>query len=308
MNQLNPSNLLAILILGPFPKNAVGGKKYEYGDAVTTDIRTVIKGLADRAEAIVGLSVKLNPAYFRKTENLTVNEISRSLPLLTDQQAKNSLIYFLTNYSILSKMAYPLNDKEYRKQYINTGTIAAPGRQDLLSADFSILDDIQESAAVLLFVKGVVGSLFLNNNFDWDTTVSSDSMLEQGLPLIIQTSVEQYWTKDLLIAIRDLAYSKRAREVFNNFPKASSVIYGKTEQVRGLFTELFARKVDYAIENPVTQDYSGERYAEIASDSNVSNLMKDIINTLWTIEERENVLNKIIPAKALIRFNYNEYL
>lgn len=306
-NQLNGNKIdINLEVLGK--KNAVDGKKYEYGDAVTTDIRTVIKGLADRAETIVGLSVKLNPAYFRKNENLTVNEINSSLPLLTDQQTKNSLVYFLTNYSILSKMAYPLNDKEYRKQYNNTGTMAAPGRENLLSMNFSILDDIQESAAILLFVKGVIGSLFFSNNFNWDTTVSSQGMLEQGLPLIIQTSVEQYWTKDLLIAIRDLANSTKARQAFDNFPKASSMIYGKTEQVRGLFTELFARKVDYANTHPVTKDYAGDRYAEIASDSAVSNVMKNIIDLLWTAEERENVLNKIIPAKALIRFNYNEYL
>ena len=42
-------------------------------------------------------------------------------------------------------------------------------------------------------------------------------MLEQGLPLIIQTSVEQYWTKDLLIAIKDLALANKAREVFDRF-------------------------------------------------------------------------------------------
>lgn len=164
-NQLNGNKIdITLEVLGK--KNADGGKKYQYGDAVTTDIRTVIKGLADRAEAIVGLSVKLNPAYFRKNESLTVNEINSSLPLLTDRQTKNSLIYFLTNYSILSRMAYPLNDKEYRKQYNNTGIMAAPGRENLLSMNFSILDDIQESVAILLFVKGVIGSLFFSNNFN----------------------------------------------------------------------------------------------------------------------------------------------
>jgi hypothetical protein len=164
-NQLNGNKIdINLEVLGK--KNAGDGKKYEYGDAVTTDIRTVIKGLADRAETIVGLSVKLNPAYFRKTESLTVNEINSSLPLLIDQQTKNSLVYFLTNYSILSRMAYPLNDKEYRKQYNNSDIMAAPGRENLLSINFSILDDIQESAAILLFVKGVIGSLFFSNNFN----------------------------------------------------------------------------------------------------------------------------------------------
>ena len=77
-----------------------------------------------------------------------------------------------------------------------------------------------------------------------------------------------------------MANSAKARQAFNNFPKASSMIHGKTEQVRGLFTELFARKVDYANENPVTKDYAGDRYAEIASDSAISNVMKNIIDLL----------------------------
>ena len=87
-----------------------------------------------------------------------------------------------------------------------------------------------------------------------------------------------------------------------------SVLHGKTEKVRGLFTDLFAQKVDYAINNPIDKDYRGNRYEEIASDDSVQNIMKNIINTLWTQEELDNVLNKVIPAKALIRFNYNEYL
>lgn len=58
------------------------------------------------------------------------------------------------------------------------------------------------------------------------------------------------------------------------------MIYGKTEQVRGLFTELFARKVDYANTHPVTKGYTGDRYADIASDSAVSNIMKNIIDLL----------------------------
>ena len=287
-------------------QQSIGDKQgFYYGDEITTDIKILV----DTADRAFGISAKLNPSYFLKSVHLTSQEQEDLLPNWKQLNINGALVYFLTNYAILSKMEYPSDDKKIRDQYKKTGVMPGPISGSTSLPDSDLFERLKNAIMINLFIKGVIGSLFMASAQPKNYSSFMVGIEQQGMPIIIQTSVGQYWSKDLLRSIRDLAQSGRLSEIFKNMPKNPiEPIIKRVNSISSAFVELFQLKVDYAFENPVTPDYDGDRYAEIAEEEVISSKMEEIVDELWDGKDRDNVLSKIMNLKTVIRFKYDEYL
>lgn len=288
-------------------QQAIGAKHgMTLGDQITTDI----KALLDQSEEVFGISVKLNPAYFLKSNlSLTPQEQEDLIPNWKQLNLNNALVYYLTNFAILSKIEYPRDDKSYRTNYRSTGSMAAPVSGSLKFTSGDLFEKLRTAVVTNLFIKGVVGSLFMASATPKDYNSFSSAIQEQGMPIIIQTSVGQYWSKDLLKTIKKIAMSGKISEIFQHLAKNPLESLSKNvNKIYNNFIELFALKVDYAFKHPVTKDYDGDRYAEIAEEENISDKMKTIVDILWDNNDHSDILQKIMNMNTTIRLKYDDYL
>ena len=178
-------------------------------------------------------------------------------------------------------MEYPRNDKDYRLNYQKTKSMEPPVSGSLVFTSDELFERLRKAVAINLFIKGVVGSLFMASVNPKDYNSFASAIQEQGMPIIIQTSVGQYWSKDLLRTVRDLATNDQVLTVFEKFSKNPlESLSKKVSKITTAFIDLFALKVDYAFKHPVTNDYDGDRYAEIAEEASISDKMKTIVDIL----------------------------
>lgn len=90
-------------------KNVGSKKNIAGGDQFTTDVINVLK----ESNYVFGTSVKLNPVRLVKSVHLTANEL-KDYNNIINKYNQQAIAYYLTNYAILSKMAYPSNDSKER--------------------------------------------------------------------------------------------------------------------------------------------------------------------------------------------------
>lgn len=283
-------------------------KKYSLGHQITTDIKLLLGEM----EQVVGVSVKLNPQYFRKYERLTSEDMNALLPSYASNEILSSqIMYYLSNYAFLTQMYYPKDDTEYRADFGLDYDVEGPKKGSAVAWTGNF-QDIQNSLATLLFIKGVIGSFFLHSNNVNNIDNFYKELQEQGVPLIIQSSVEQYWTVNLLRAIQKLATDGNAINVFNKWSYGSmEELQNRASRLTENFRLVFKDKVDHWANNPpVTANYSGDRYAEIMEWKNAERDMKKIEREMWgTGKYNNDRLMRFFAGKTkLIRYSYKNMM
>lgn len=275
---------------------------------LTTDIKVML----DTMNEAIGISVKLNPAYFRKYEHLTADDMNELLPnYAANETLSSQIMYYLSNYAFLTQMYYPKNDSSYRGKFGWSFDVDGPIKGSAVQWTDSF-GDIQNSLATLLFIKGVIGSFFLHSSNVDNIDNFYQELQEQGVPLIIQTSVAQYWTVDLLRAIQKISTDGNAISAFNKWSYgAMEDLQRKAAKLTENFRHLFKEKLfHWAANPPVTPDYAGDRYEEIMQWAGAREDMKKIETELWGKgSSNSKRLMKFFAGKTkLIRYSYNQMM
>ena len=288
-------------------------KSFELGDQLTTDIKAIV----DKTQQVYGISVKLNPVYFRKQDSITKDQLEKLYGGITDnfniENLNKELVYFLTNYAILSKMYYPKVDTKYRninsKTHEINGNVLPPIYGNGMDKTVNLWGKIRNMLATNLFIKAVIGSFFLPGGEDvknYNEDKVRRQIEQQGAPLIIQSSTGQYWSKDMLKYLRDLSNNDKAVEVIENFREDLIETLAKNaDSVKQQFQELFRMKVQNALDNPPVP--GEDRYANIYSKENIRSLMGSIQDAVWKGKNKGKygIFGSLIKVERTIKFRYN---
>ena len=290
-------------------------KSFELGDKLTTDIKAIV----DKTQQIYGISVKLNPTYFRKEKiSLGDGQLEGIYKSITDgtniENANKELVYFLTNYAILSKMYYPKIDTKYRNIDQNThtiknGNVLPPIYGNGMEKTVNLWDKIRNMIATNLFIKAVIGSFFLPGQEDvrnYEEEKVRRKIEQQGAPLIVRSTTGEYWTKDMLIYLRDLSDNEKAAEVVENFKEdLVSTLMNNADEIKDQFQLLFKLKVQNALDNPPKSNE--DRYDTIYSNRDIRNVMSSIQNAIWDSKGvgRYGIFGSLIKVKRTIKFRYD---
>lgn len=294
------------------------GKKdnsFELGDRLTTDIKAIV----DRTQQIYGISVKLNPTYFRKEKiSLRDEQLEGIYKGITDggniENANKELVYFLTNYAILSKMYYPKVDTKYRNIDKNTHTIKndnvlPPIYGNGMEKTVNLWDKIRNMIATNLFIKAVIGSFFLPGQEDaknYEEDSVRKKVEQQGAPLIVRSTTGEYWTKDMLTYLRDLSDNEKAAEVVENFKEdLVGTLMDNADEIKDQFQLLFKLKVQNALDNPPKPNE--DRYDTIYNNRDIRNVMSSIQKAIWNSKGigQYGIFGSLIKVKRTIKFRYD---
>ena len=279
------------------------------GDSVTTDIKSILTSLEEVIN--YGISVKLNPRYFRKEIKNSDTHIYNKYDAIKDKSwaTDKELQYYVLNYQALSLVRFPNKDKEMYRDAAQ-GIRPTPIKCGVSARIFDLIGELEKALLVDAFIRATIGSLFVsedNENEDYISKISE----AQGLPVIIQTSGGQYWTSDILQKLEQIIMNYK-----NDPEKVGSFIenftpykpYGTDSQknkLENLLIDLYMAKAENKYND--NREILDNRYEELIADQKIVSILRQIENVNKI--RYGNNLDELLGEKTWkIKFDFSKFL
>lgn len=289
-------------------KESVGTKKnIAGGDSVTTDILNTL----EKGEAVFkwGTSMKLNPRYLDKRA-VNVNNVENSLPSLrgyndlTKSRDNRELLYYLLNYEALTIARYSwLTPETFEKTKDSEFAESIQPKSGPLHGLVDFLGELQQSLMIYSFIVALVGDFFTPYSSTPDSLESIRNA--QGLPIILQTPTGQYWTKDILIKLKEMIVlcsnnPSLAKSFFSNsiFNKTNS----NDSTIESLLKDLYVAKVeDFWTGKKNSRKKS--RYSQLYENEKIKNILSQLEGLLIEKIGGKDIIEKMLSSKWYIKFD-----
>lgn len=275
------------------------------GDSITTDI----KGMFDSLDGAItyGISVKLNPRFFRKTEeNIPAAKQYQELGKISDAftNRQNGLIYYILNYQALSLVSYDFVSKEeYRQMYLND-TTPTPKSGALDSKQYNIVRMLEQTLISDAFIKALIGEAF-SGFYSGEPTLEAIGAA-QGLPVMLQTISGKCWMSDLIsnmVGVLDKYRSNPSsiKSIVDNYTPYD-LYGGKEAEISELLKDLFKAKMRNSFEK---RNKGNNRYDELIQDNEILSILKQL-EKINKVRYGTN-LNKLLTKKWTIKFDFTPW-
>ena len=283
------------------PLGVQGSNVGSTGHGVTTD--NIIK-LIDKfgKEINMGFSLKAvhNNGQFNSTFTKTVygKRIGNSL---FNKDEKSKLLYYLGNEQASSIFLAPYKyGKVIKNVYTNDYNIPQNNKR---KADYSVLLEIRKMFIYLMFVKGLLGSIFLKKDFE-----DLSEFKKYTPPIILSFVEEDYFTYEILERMvflsENFVKSENENSSFNSFVTDVLEIpdFGFTEKN---LTDLFITKK--MIERTNASRYDDLRYNKVTypwMDFAPYLSLKEALNDILKIKNYKGLADSLFkPVKFHIPIN-----
>lgn len=282
-------------------------------DILTTDIKVEFDNLKTALQ--YGMSLKLNSTRFKSSNNvLTDNDLGSLKPLLTTLnklQNDEKFRYYVLNVQALSLVQF--------KESYDTYLTAQEGHRPTSTTPIKdkrlvyIVEEIELMLSQIAFIKAVVGSLY--DEEKWD-----DIGAMKGLPAILSTPQQDYWTSDIILYMMNILKQSDQNKytltqfVMNYTPYDPYRDDSRAKDLQNLLVDLYVAKAENAkntfgdaltYEN-LTDHFVAEgknRYEELKSDKKILELLRKINKLNLMINPKR--MDKLISKKWTIQFDYS---
>lgn len=283
-------------------------------DKLTTDVKTNFDNL--QKSIMYGMSLKLNSTRFKKDKNvLTEKDMGSLYPLLQSLEnisKDNRFRYYVLNVQALSLVRFNEKYSDYQKakEEGKVPSFSEPVRQKSL---VYIIEDIELLLSQMAFIKSVVGSLY-------DEDVVDPIAEAKGLPVILSTPAQDYWTADIVKYMLDIISksdgdNKVIMKFITNYTPYDPYRGDKVNALRTALINLYIAKAENALKkfgtevsyDDLEQNFAEEgqnRYAELKSDAEVLRILKEVNSLNLMVNPKR--MNNLISKKWNIRFDYSE--
>lgn len=276
------------------------------GDSFTTDIKGMLDGL--EGAIAYGISVKLNPRYFRKTEkNIPATQSYPKLSAIKDAftDKQNGLIYYILNYQALSLVSFPFAAPKTYKSYYVTDTLP-PVKSDALSADkYDLIGMLEKALISDAFIKALIGEAF--SAFYSGQPTLDEIAAAQGLPVMLQTLRGKVWMTEIIDNMIEILkeYKSKPEQIIKMVENYTPYdkYGGKEQEISQLLVELFKAKLRNYAEEPRGEE---NRYDELIQDSEVLSILNQL-EKINKIRYGKDKLNNLFSKKWMIKFDFTAW-